>query len=160
MESLGFRCYGSSVRNFDETLILTQNSKTQLVSSFHMKKCNLCSNDAVFLVKETSEYYCEDCALENFSDIGALTRIDEEIELKKRKIAMKNKGFNVWPKKKSIAQKIIPRIINLTKFLETNERTGLILLATVYAKNSLNTFCTKTSQSPSRSPRNTSHYLP
>lgn len=42
-----------------------------------MKKCVLCSNPAVFSVKDTSEFYCEDCALENFADIGALTRIGE-----------------------------------------------------------------------------------
>ncbi len=44
-----------------------------------MKKCVLCSNEAVFMVKDTSEFYCEDCALENFSDIGALTRLDAEL---------------------------------------------------------------------------------
>ncbi len=42
-----------------------------------MKKCVLCSNPAVFAVKDTSEYYCEDCALENFADVGSLSRIDE-----------------------------------------------------------------------------------
>lgn len=45
-----------------------------------MKKCVLCSNPAVFTVKDTSEYYCEDCALENFSDIGVLERLDEPKE--------------------------------------------------------------------------------
>lgn len=45
-----------------------------------MKKCILCSNKAVFAVKDSSEYYCEECALENFADTEALTRIDEPKE--------------------------------------------------------------------------------
>jgi len=61
------------------TLLIQKIQKPHSFRKF-MKKCVLCSNNAVFSVKDTSEYYCEDCALENFSDIGALTRIDEKIE--------------------------------------------------------------------------------
>jgi len=42
-----------------------------------MKKCVLCTNKAVFAVKDSSEFYCEECALENFSDIDVLTRLEE-----------------------------------------------------------------------------------
>lgn len=45
-----------------------------------MKKCVLCSNRAVYAVKDSSEYYCEECALENFSDIEGLTRLAEQKE--------------------------------------------------------------------------------
>ncbi|HLD19432.1 MAG TPA: hypothetical protein VJB90_05490 [Candidatus Nanoarchaeia archaeon] len=43
-----------------------------------MKKCVLCTNKAVFAVKDSSEYYCEECALENFSDIDVLTRLEDQ----------------------------------------------------------------------------------
>ncbi|MEK6968085.1 MAG: hypothetical protein AABX51_05640 [Nanoarchaeota archaeon] len=43
-----------------------------------MKKCVLCTNKAVFAVKDSSEFYCEECALENFSGTEVLSRIDEK----------------------------------------------------------------------------------
>ncbi len=41
------------------------------------KKCTICGHDAKYAIKGTSDYYCEDCADENFADINLLEKIDE-----------------------------------------------------------------------------------
>ena len=42
------------------------------------KKCIICDNEAVFCIKDTSDYYCEECAKEQFSDISYLQNIEEQ----------------------------------------------------------------------------------
>lgn len=41
------------------------------------KKCTLCSAEARYMIKDSSEYYCDECALENFSDVGVLQPIED-----------------------------------------------------------------------------------
>ena len=41
------------------------------------KKCIICGKEASFGIKDTNDYYCPECAEENFSDIGALINIAE-----------------------------------------------------------------------------------
>lgn len=41
------------------------------------KKCIICNQEAIFCIKDSSDYYCEECANENFSDISYLQRIEE-----------------------------------------------------------------------------------
>lgn len=43
-----------------------------------VKKCIVCHAEAVFRIKDTSDYYCEECAEENFSDLSMLVRVAEE----------------------------------------------------------------------------------
>jgi len=41
------------------------------------KKCIICGVDAMFQIKDTSDYYCEDCAQDNFSDLDLLEKVEE-----------------------------------------------------------------------------------
>jgi hypothetical protein len=42
------------------------------------KRCIICNNTAVYQIKDTSDYYCLDCAEENFADINILVKVDDE----------------------------------------------------------------------------------
>ena len=44
------------------------------------KKCIVCSADAVYKIKDTSDYYCQNCAEDNFSDISLLVKVEEEAQ--------------------------------------------------------------------------------
>ena len=41
------------------------------------KKCILCGEEAAYAIKGTSNYYCEDCAAENFSDLAMLIKVEQ-----------------------------------------------------------------------------------
>jgi hypothetical protein len=48
------------------------------------KKCVDCDNEAEFKIKDTSEYYCKECAEEHFSDLSLLVKVKEDaMKLKK-----------------------------------------------------------------------------
>ena len=42
------------------------------------KKCIICGLDATLSIKDTSDYYCEECAIDQFSDISYLQKIEEQ----------------------------------------------------------------------------------
>ncbi len=42
------------------------------------KKCIICTEDAKFKIKDTSDYYCQECAEENFNDLSLLVTMEEE----------------------------------------------------------------------------------
>ena len=42
------------------------------------KRCIICSEEAVYKIKDTSDFYCEECAQENFSDLSLLIKVEEE----------------------------------------------------------------------------------
>ena len=44
-----------------------------------VKKCVDCNVEAKYRIKDTSEYYCEDCADEHFADLAMLIKVEEEI---------------------------------------------------------------------------------
>ena len=44
------------------------------------KKCIVCDADASYKIKDTSDYYCEECARENFADIKMLVTVEEEAQ--------------------------------------------------------------------------------
>ena len=44
------------------------------------KKCIICNETAEYVIKGTSDFYCNSCAEENFDDIKALQKIEEEID--------------------------------------------------------------------------------
>lgn len=49
-----------------------------------MPKCTICGEKAEFLVKGTSDYYCEECAQEYFSDVKLLQTVEEQaLQIKK-----------------------------------------------------------------------------
>ena len=45
-----------------------------------VKKCIICSEEATHKIKDTSDYYCEECAKENFSDLDLLVTVEEEAQ--------------------------------------------------------------------------------
>ena len=55
------------------------------------KKCIVCGEEAKYKIKDTSDYYCEDCAEENFSDHEMLVVLENEAqrlkEVMKEKLA-------------------------------------------------------------------------
>lgn len=56
-----------------------------------VKKCIICNEEANYKIKGTSDYYCDDCAQENFSDIELLETIEEQAKIIKDLI--KDKGI-------------------------------------------------------------------
>jgi len=48
------------------------------------KKCIICEKEAKFCIKNSSEYYCEECAKEHFSDIELLQKVEEKAQRIKR----------------------------------------------------------------------------
>lgn len=48
------------------------------------KKCTLCGDPAQYAIKGSTEFYCEECALENFGDLSYLITVEQQaLELKK-----------------------------------------------------------------------------
>lgn len=44
------------------------------------KKCIVCDAEAEYKIKDSSDYYCQDCAQENFSDLNLLIKLDMEAQ--------------------------------------------------------------------------------
>ncbi|MBI3033202.1 hypothetical protein HYY69_07030 [Candidatus Woesearchaeota archaeon] len=43
------------------------------------KKCSVCEETtAQYLIKDTTDYYCEECALQCFGDLGLLISVEEQ----------------------------------------------------------------------------------
>ena len=40
------------------------------------EKCIVCEEPAAYCIRRTSDFYCYDCAVENFSDIEGLEKLD------------------------------------------------------------------------------------
>ncbi len=45
-----------------------------------VKKCIICEAEAVYKIKDTPDYYCQECAEENFSDLDLLVKVEEEAQ--------------------------------------------------------------------------------
>ena len=41
------------------------------------KKCLICSGVAEYAIKDTSDFYCKECAEEQFGDLSLLVKIEE-----------------------------------------------------------------------------------
>lgn len=45
------------------------------------KKCSICEADASYKIKDTSEFYCDECAEEHFADVkNTLLKLEEEVQ--------------------------------------------------------------------------------
>ena len=44
------------------------------------KRCIVCNAGAEFRIKDTSDFYCQDCAEENFADLTMLINVEEEAQ--------------------------------------------------------------------------------
>ncbi len=42
------------------------------------KKCMICDAKASFVVKGTHDFFCEECAKENFGDLSVLVAVEEK----------------------------------------------------------------------------------
>jgi len=42
------------------------------------KKCIICEAQAEFCIKDSSECYCKECAVEHFADLELLQKIEED----------------------------------------------------------------------------------
>ena len=51
-----------------------------------MKKCIICDDPAQYAIKSTKDYYCKDCASEQFGDLSYLISIEEATTLLKEEI--------------------------------------------------------------------------
>ncbi len=45
-----------------------------------VKKCDDCSELAEFKIKDTSDFYCKECADENFADLTMLVKVEEQAQ--------------------------------------------------------------------------------
>jgi hypothetical protein len=54
-----------------------------------VKKCIICDEEAILKIKDTSDYYCQECAEENFADLSMLIKVEEEAQ--KLKLFLKEK---------------------------------------------------------------------
>ncbi len=45
-----------------------------------VKKCIICQKEAVYKIKDTLNYYCDECAKDNFSDLDLLITVEEEAQ--------------------------------------------------------------------------------
>jgi hypothetical protein len=54
-----------------------------------VKRCIVCNADAKFKIKDTSDYYCHDCAEENFSDLTMLLKLEDEAQKLKQFLKLK-----------------------------------------------------------------------
>ena len=51
-----------------------------------MKKCIICHTQAQYAIKDTTDYYCADCAIENFGGVDVLVSIEEQAQALKKAI--------------------------------------------------------------------------
>ncbi len=42
------------------------------------KKCIICGEESSYRIKDNADFYCEECATDNFGDISYLEKIEEE----------------------------------------------------------------------------------
>lgn len=54
-----------------------------------VKRCIVCTEEAEFKIKDTSDFYCHDCAEENFSDLSLLISVEEEAQRLKEYLKLK-----------------------------------------------------------------------
>jgi hypothetical protein len=59
------------------------------------KKCIVCDAEAAYKIKDTSDYYCQECAQENFADLSLLVKLEEEAQRLKEFIEQKEPEDNV-----------------------------------------------------------------
>lgn len=53
------------------------------------KKCIVCDAEATYKIKDTSDYYCPECAQEHFADLSMLLKVEEEAQRLKQLVEEK-----------------------------------------------------------------------
>lgn len=54
-----------------------------------VKKCLICSKEATFQIKDTSDFYCNECAEDNFADLSVLIKVEQDAQRLKKFIKEK-----------------------------------------------------------------------
>lgn len=67
-----------------------------------VKKCIICESEAVYKIKDTPDYYCQECAEENFSDLNLLVKVEEEAH--RLKEIIKEKLDEILEKEKELKE--------------------------------------------------------
>lgn len=44
------------------------------------KKCIICDADAEYMIKNSKDFYCKECALDYFADLDMLCKVEEEAQ--------------------------------------------------------------------------------
>lgn len=57
------------------------------------KKCHICDKPAKFKISGTSDFYCEECAIEFFGDLSCLVEIEQEAKRLKKYLDEKIDDF-------------------------------------------------------------------
>ena len=57
------------------------------------KKCIVSDTEASYKIKDTSDYYCQECAQENFADLSMLVKVEEEAQRLKALVEQKEKNI-------------------------------------------------------------------
>jgi hypothetical protein len=68
------------------------------------KKCIICLEEAKFKIKDTSDYYCQECAEENFNDLNLLVTMEEEA--KRLKKYLKSKMDDLVESERELEEKL------------------------------------------------------
>ena len=50
------------------------------------KKCIICSEEAKFKIKDSNEFYCQECAEESFADLSVLQHVEEAAQILKQMV--------------------------------------------------------------------------
>ena len=50
------------------------------------KKCMICNDQAAYLIKDSNDYYCSECAVDNFGDVSYLMKVEEQARILKQLI--------------------------------------------------------------------------
>lgn len=58
------------------------------------KKCIICEKSAIYSIKGTSDYYCEECAIDNFGDTSLLVKVEEQAKKLKKLIEERESNLN------------------------------------------------------------------
>ncbi|MBI4983320.1 hypothetical protein HZC32_01635 [Candidatus Woesearchaeota archaeon] len=56
------------------------------------KKCIICNHEAMYRVKDSPDFYCKECAEENFGDLNLLMRVEEEAQKLKEVVKQRMRG--------------------------------------------------------------------
>ena len=71
-----------------------------------VKRCIICSEEARFKIKDTSDYYCKECAEENFNDLNLLVTMEEEA--KRLKEYLKERMEELAESERELENKLSP----------------------------------------------------
>ena len=72
-----------------------------------VKRCIVCEEKAEYKIKDNPDYYCAECAEENFADLKMLIKVEEEARL--LKAALKEEIHELIEKEEELDKMIMIR---------------------------------------------------